>query len=67
MSQVKENTKYLKYIRENDINGNIVIYGLDADLIMLAMSSQKSYIYLLKKHLNLKIIKYSLDIDALID
>lgn len=61
--------KILKYIRENDINGNIVIYGLDADLIMLAMSSQKSYIYLLREALEFgKVIDNKflfLDIDAL--
>lgn len=61
--------KILKYIRENDIDGNIVIYGLDADLIMLALSSQKSYIYLLREALEFgQVIENKflyLDIDAL--
>jgi 5'-3' exonuclease len=61
--------KILKYIRENEIDGNIVIYGLDADLIMLALSSQKPYIYLLREALEFgQVIENKflfLDIDAL--
>ena len=46
--------KILNYIREStEINkdDNIIIYGLDADLIMLAMSSQRENIYLLRESL----------------
>jgi 5'-3' exonuclease len=46
--------KILDYIREStDIaeDDNIIIYGLDADLIMLAMSSQRKHIYLLRESL----------------
>ena len=71
--------KILKYIRENFSNNddggggsgndNIIVYGLDADLIMLSMSSGKSNIYLLREALAFnKIIKDKfllLDIDYL--
>ena len=48
--------KVLDFIRNGAENGikeedNIVIYGLDADLIMLAMSSKHSQIYLLRESL----------------
>ena len=66
--------KILKYIRENfddgDVDGdNLIVYGLDADLIMLSLSSGKSNIYLLRESLEFnKIIKDTfllLDIDYL--
>jgi 5'-3' exonuclease len=41
--------KILDYIRSNEIHGNIIIYGLDADLIMLAMASHKPDVYLLRE------------------
>jgi 5'-3' exonuclease len=41
--------KILDYIRNNEINTNIVIYGLDADLIMLAMASHKNNVFLLRE------------------
>jgi 5'-3' exoribonuclease 2 len=42
--------KILKYIRENpDIDGNIIIYGLDADLIMLSLVSNRQDCYLLRE------------------
>ena len=40
--------KILQYIKKNDIQGS-VIYGLDADLIMLSLVSQKENIYLLRE------------------
>lgn len=46
--------KILQYIKTNDNNKNRVIYGLDADLIYLALASMKDNIYLLreKTHFN---------------
>jgi 5''-3'' exonuclease len=41
--------KILDYIKHNTIEGNTIIYGLDADLIMLAMVSRKNNIYLLRE------------------
>ena len=43
--------KILNYIRTNslDLEGNKVIYGLDADLIMLALVSHQKNIYLLRE------------------
>ena len=41
--------KILEYIRTNNIQNNIIIYGLDADLIMLAMASHKNNVYLLRE------------------
>lgn len=46
--------KILNYIRESSNIGeedNIIIYGLDADLIMLALSSQRNNIFLLRESL----------------
>ena len=44
--------KILSYIRNHDFdNKNIIIYGLDADLIMLAMSCNKNNVYLLREEL----------------
>jgi len=40
--------KILQYIKQNDYE-NSVIYGLDADLIMLSIVSQKDNIYLLRE------------------
>jgi hypothetical protein len=46
--------KILQYIKVNDNNKNRIIYGLDADLIYLALASMKDNIYLLreKSHFN---------------
>ena len=46
--------KILQYIKNNDNNKNRIIYGLDADLIYLALASMKDNIYLLreKSHFN---------------
>ena len=41
--------KILDYIKNNIFNGNLVIYGLDADLIMLSFVSGKNNIYLLRE------------------
>ena len=41
--------KILHYIKKNDINDRICIYGLDADLIMLSLVSRKKDIYLLRE------------------
>jgi len=41
--------KILNYIRKHTINNTMLIYGLDADLIMLALSSGKENIYLLRE------------------
>ena len=34
---------------KREILGNIIIYGLDADLIMLAMVTRSNYVYLLRE------------------
>lgn len=46
--------KILQYIKKNNNNKNRIIYGLDADLIYLALASMKDNIYLLreKTHFN---------------
>ena len=41
--------KILQHINKLPDNNNIVIYGLDADLIFLAMASHKNNIYLLRE------------------
>lgn len=43
--------KILDYIRENNINenDNVIIYGLDGDLIMLSLVSQRNNLYLLRE------------------
>lgn len=41
--------KILQYIRNNKVEGNSVIYGLDADLLFLSLASQLSNIYLLRE------------------
>jgi 5'-3' exonuclease len=41
--------KILAYIRSHELDGNSVIYGLDADLIMLGLASNKNNIYLLRE------------------
>ena len=43
--------KILDFIKKNDLDGNIVIYGLDADLIILSFVSHKNDIYLLREAL----------------
>ena len=44
--------KILEYIKNNELEGNIIIYGLDADLIILSFVSHKSNIYLLRESLS---------------
>ena len=44
--------KILQYIKKNNLEGNIVIYGLDADLIMLAMACGNKKVYLLREAIN---------------
>ena len=41
--------KILHYIKNNELSGDICIYGLDADLIMLSLVSQRENIYLLRE------------------
>ena len=41
--------KILSYIRNNNLNGQLCIYGLDADLIMLSLVSNKKDILLLRE------------------
>jgi 5'-3' exonuclease len=41
--------KIFEFIRETPLEGNIIIYGLDADLIMLGMAAGKDNIYLLRE------------------
>ena len=43
--------KIFEYIRDNRTEGNDVVYGLDADLIMLSLSSKNNNIYLLRESL----------------
>jgi len=43
--------KILDYIKKNDLDGNIIIYGLDADLIILSFVAHKHNIYLLRESL----------------
>lgn len=46
--------KILQYIKQNNEKGISVIYGLDADLIFLAMVSEKNQIYLLREKNQIK-------------
>ena len=41
--------KIFNYIKEHDIQGSNVIYGLDADLIMLCLASKRENMYLLRE------------------
>jgi 5'-3' exonuclease len=41
--------KIFNYIKEHDIQGSNVIYGLDADLIMLCLASRRENMYLLRE------------------
>jgi 5'-3' exoribonuclease 2 len=50
--------KILKYIKQTDIDGNIIIYGLDADLIMLALVSKKQNCFLLREAVEFGITDY---------
>ena len=44
--------KILEFIRTNELEGKIVVYGLDADLIVLSFVSQKNNIFLLREALS---------------
>ena len=46
--------KILQYIKQNDKDEISIIYGLDADLIFLAMVSEKNKIYLLRERNQIK-------------
>lgn len=50
--------KILKYVKETNLDGDIIIYGLDADLIMLSMVSQKNNCYLLREAVEFGITDY---------
>ena len=43
--------KIINFIKHNPLENNIIIYGLDADLIMLSFVSHKNNIYLLREAL----------------
>ena len=46
--------KILQHVKKNtNVNDNIVIYGLDADLIFLAMTSYRNNIYLLREEMQI--------------
>lgn len=48
--------KILQYIKQHQID-KCVIYGLDADLIFLALSSHQNNIYLLREKSNIKLLE----------
>ena len=52
--------KIMNFIKENkktlDCDGNIIIYGLDADLIMLSMTCRMDNIYLLREEVEFKVV-----------
>ena len=43
--------KILQFIKLNKVPGNIIVYGLDADLIMLSLTCGKDNIYLLREQI----------------
>lgn len=54
--------KFIRYIKENpnkDQNKKDVIYGLDADLIMLSLTCESPNIYLMRESTNFQTIKTS--------
>lgn len=53
--------KILSHIKKNISDNTIVIYGLDADLIFLALASQKNNIYLYRENNQLKEIFKSIN------
>jgi 5'-3' exonuclease len=61
--------KIFDFIRETPLGGNIIIYGLDADLIMLSMAASKNDIYLLRESVEYNKVDMNtllyLDIDEL--